>query len=425
MPTAKSRSPTAQTIQRVALAEGEAGLPTKVPLHPFGTFTGNGQTYLFDEESLRLIKAQLEEKGHLFVVDWHHQTVDQEEKKRDDAPAALWLDDVVVEDGFVWGVVESWTPKGAERVASKEYRYLSSVFAYDPDTGRVLHYHSHGLLNRPGTYHQRAILSSDHRVAKLELSFDEVRQRLQDALRKRFGEEFGYVLEVYDDRIIFERYGGGLFELSYRLENEDVHFDSEPVEVQRTYTRVQTGMKVTNIMDERLKSILAALGLSQEATQEQISAKLSALTGAQGHMAALHALTGREKAGEQLGVLAAWKETSEQLTSLSAENERLKSEAEQREVAALLDAGEEAGKVSPAMKKAILEDDAFKPMRDNVVMLRAYLDAAPKLVSFKPEDTKKPGETTAVLSDDELAVATQMGLTAEAFKAQKAQMGVS
>lgn len=117
----RARSPTrGMTLEQVALAD-EAILPERVPLHPFGRFQGNGKTYLFDERSLELVKAQLTERGHPFVVDWHHQTLDVEAGERDDAPAALWIKDVEVADGYVYGVVESWTPKAAERVLAKEY----------------------------------------------------------------------------------------------------------------------------------------------------------------------------------------------------------------------------------------------------------------------------------------------------------------
>lgn len=35
---------------------------------------------------LELVKAQIKERGHPFVVDWHHQTLGQELGERDDAP---------------------------------------------------------------------------------------------------------------------------------------------------------------------------------------------------------------------------------------------------------------------------------------------------------------------------------------------------
>jgi phage I-like protein len=45
--------------------------------------------------------------------------------------------------------VVDWTEDGAEHVAKREYRYISSVFPFDPDTGAVLWLHSVALTNTP------------------------------------------------------------------------------------------------------------------------------------------------------------------------------------------------------------------------------------------------------------------------------------
>ena len=43
-----------------------------------------------------------------------------------------------------------WTAEGKERIAEKEYRYISAVFSYYQDTGEVLEIISVALTNTPG-----------------------------------------------------------------------------------------------------------------------------------------------------------------------------------------------------------------------------------------------------------------------------------
>jgi phage I-like protein len=399
---------------------GSAELPERVPLHPFGAFRGNGKDFVFDEQSLAIVRAQVEQIGNLFVVDWHHQTRDVEKGKRDTAPAALWLKDVVVEDGYVYGVVESWTPKGAEAVRSKEYRYLSAVFPYDSE-GRVLGYHSFGLVNRAGTYHQRVIgLGArrlvDHRLAALELSYDDIRRLLFAAVQERFGDN-SYPTEVFDDHVIVETDGGKFLKIGYRIENETVRFDSEPVEVRKTYTEARDRELV---MLERLRKLL---GLSDSATEDEVMAKLQALTGTNQQLAALAAIAGTEPdATAILGAVQGLKQAAGQVAALTARTQELEAQLAKRELDELLEQGQAEGKITPAMATAILgADDAWAWAR-NPKSLRAYLGATPQVAAVggerhQPADKGKPN--VAVLSAEDKAVARQLGLSDEAFAAGK------
>lgn len=336
-------------MQVVRLSDDDA-LPKRVPLHPYGWFKGNGEDYLFDEKSLELIKQQLDEAGH-FVVDWHHQTLDQERGGRDDAPAALWIKDIEVDDGYVWGVVESWTPKAAERVLSREYRFISAVFYHD-DENRVIAYHSFGLLNRPGTHRQRAILVA--------------------------------------------------------------HPDSEPTGVD-AQERVQERKE----MNEIVNAVLAALRLNENATREQVLAKLSELQSAHQNVTALAALTGQSEPTAILGAVQALKENQAQLEALRTENERLKAAAKERRIAELLDRGEAEGKITPADRQAILTDDAFRYMREDPTALEGFIKLAAPKVAFEAK-LQPPVGGAAALSAEEAEVAAQLGITPDDFKAAKA-----
>ncbi|KIQ55852.1 hypothetical protein SY28_01135 [Meiothermus taiwanensis] len=110
---------------------------------------------MFDEASLAAVREQLRQNGRPWVLDWHHATLDVEAGKRDKAPAAGFIQDVVVEEGYVYGLVE-WTPEGAADVMKGAFAFISPVLLHTED-GHVVGYHSHALTNRPGTQWQRRI----------------------------------------------------------------------------------------------------------------------------------------------------------------------------------------------------------------------------------------------------------------------------
>jgi phage I-like protein len=133
----------------------QAGSPGRIPLHPWGEFFGNGRRFVFDEASLAAVRQQLATQGRPWVLDWHHATLDAEQGKRDKAPAAGFVYDLVVEEGYVYGLVE-WTPEGALDVVKGAFGFISPVLMHTED-GHIVGYHSHALTNRPGTHWQRRI----------------------------------------------------------------------------------------------------------------------------------------------------------------------------------------------------------------------------------------------------------------------------
>lgn len=160
-------TPTFSGTLRAALAEA----PDRIPLHPFGEFVGNGTVFLYDEESLQAALQDLRERGVPWVLDYHHQTMRVEEGQAGEAPAAGFITGLVVDDGFVYGLVE-WSETGRERVSRGEYAYVSPVFYYDPTPDemgrhRVLGYHSFALTNNPGIRFQKRIEAEADMLEKL------------------------------------------------------------------------------------------------------------------------------------------------------------------------------------------------------------------------------------------------------------------
>lgn len=359
MPKTKSRSPTIRqgsTATNVAKLAAELGSPPeRIPLHPFGAFRGNEQSYLFDEASLAAIQAQLDDRGVDFVVDWHHQTLDQEAGLRDDAPAAAWLSGITVEDGYVYGVVSEWTSKAAQAVQEGAYRFISAVFNYDR-AGRVLRYHSFGLVNRPGTHHQRRI---------------------------------------------------GL----------TAAFDSTPDEILEEISEGQAPER--DGKEDMDKEFLAALGLAEDATKEQVLEAIKNLQGPAALGAKASEILNLQEAADtpanrgRLMALASQGDMTAELVALTAEVQQLRHGGTSDRAERLVTAALSEGRITAPQKDYWLEQ-----AKRDYAGAQAYLASAPAIVpvavSLADQVTTKTD--TARLEEGQQEILEMMGVDVETFK---------
>ena len=346
-------SPERQAVltTNIAKLSADGHPPDRIPIHPYGSFRGNHKDFVFDEQSLAAIRTQKEDRGVEWVVDWHHQTLAQEEGLRDDAPAAAWISDIEVEDGWVYGVVSEWTPKAAQAVVDREMGYVSAVFNYSKD-GRVLRYHSFGLVNRPGTHYQRRI-----GLSEVELELEPPPQAVEETNEEEKEEE----------------------------------------------------------MDERLKALLAALGLAEDATQEQATEALSALQGQAALGAQTAEIVGLTEAADtpenrgRLMSLAQTGDTTAELASLTAELEEVRGDRAERLVTQALT----SGKITAPQK-----DYWLGQAKRDYAGAQAYLSSAPQVVPVDQSlaDAVKPDTATAALEQGQENINNLLGVNIETFR---------
>ncbi|WP_072450762.1 MULTISPECIES: phage protease [unclassified Pseudomonas] len=129
------------------ITDGQA--PEWVELIPPGpNVTGrDGRQWVFDELAASQVQSSFIGRSIDLPIDWEHAT-QHRAPKGEDAPAAAWIKQVETRDGALWGRVD-WTPRGSAQVVSREYRFLSPVFDYDPQTMRIALLVSAGLTNKP------------------------------------------------------------------------------------------------------------------------------------------------------------------------------------------------------------------------------------------------------------------------------------
>ena len=121
--------------------------PDWIQLLPAGpAITGSdGRSWTLPDPAALLTEFTARNKP--LVVDWEHAS-EHRALQGLDAPAAGWIDRLEIRDGAIWGHVE-WTPKAAQQIAAKEYRFLSPVFTYQKSDSRIVALVSAGLTNQP------------------------------------------------------------------------------------------------------------------------------------------------------------------------------------------------------------------------------------------------------------------------------------
>lgn len=121
-----------------------SGVPTEIKILPLGKYIPKGD-FNVDDESFELIRKQFKDRKLDLVIDYEHQTLSDVQ-----APAGGWIKDLYKGEDAIIAKVE-WTPKAAEYLKNKEYRYLSRWYWCEKETKRqqqytLLHLQTHLLL---------------------------------------------------------------------------------------------------------------------------------------------------------------------------------------------------------------------------------------------------------------------------------------
>lgn len=135
------------TIARALNFALDGTIPEWIQLLPAGpTIQGtDGRAWTLTDPA-DLITA-FQRRSTPLVVDWEHSS-EHRAPQGLEAPAAGWIHRLELRGGAVWGNV-SWTPKAAQQIQAREYRFLSPVFMHEKDSGRIVRLSSVALTNQP------------------------------------------------------------------------------------------------------------------------------------------------------------------------------------------------------------------------------------------------------------------------------------
>jgi len=156
---------------------GEAAVPNRVLIVPWGEVRSASGTFLADEQAMRAAIAEFEAHGTDLPIYYEHQTLGGTySSPSGQAPAAGWIRSLAVvrpgeaasDEPGLWAEV-SWTSEACEKLADRQYRYLSPVALVRRSDRRLVGVHSVALTNKPAIVGMRPVVNREETTASAEL----------------------------------------------------------------------------------------------------------------------------------------------------------------------------------------------------------------------------------------------------------------
>ena len=137
-----------ERLTAASLPSESAELPAELMLVPPSLIVKGRDGRQWNNPSPQGIADYTNSRRADLPVDLEHST-ELKAPQGESAPAVGWGRGLFVKpDGSVWARF-TWTPRGRDLIANREYRYYSPVFIYDRRTNNLVGLSSVGLTNRP------------------------------------------------------------------------------------------------------------------------------------------------------------------------------------------------------------------------------------------------------------------------------------
>jgi len=165
MPRKDLSCPNNTAVAALTLSLGAAG-GREFQLTPAGEFRArDGRPeklpgWKIDTEIASRLIAAAQARQTPLVVDYEHQTL-LAEKNGQPAPASGWFHDLEWREGQgLFAVNVAWTERAAAMIAAGEYKFISPVFSYDPQSGAVREILCAALTNNPALDGMQAVTAA-------------------------------------------------------------------------------------------------------------------------------------------------------------------------------------------------------------------------------------------------------------------------
>ena len=131
-----------------------------VHLVPAGTFHGRDGRgpYKLDNAASVISESRKIAGARQMPIDYDH-AIDLAAPQGGSAPAAGWVKGLQARTDGIWGLVD-WTPRAAQQLSQREYRYISPVFMHTHD-GTVTALQRASLTNNPNLDQLTALASME------------------------------------------------------------------------------------------------------------------------------------------------------------------------------------------------------------------------------------------------------------------------
>ena len=149
-----------ETLALHSATLGGETVPQRILLAPWGNVESSNGSFVVDEESARLAVQAFEEHGTDLPIDYEHQTLGGVyASPSGQAPAAGWIKRIFAESGVGLLAEIEWTDQAKQRLADKEYRYLSPVAIIRKTDRKLVAIHSAALTNKPAIVGMQPIVN--------------------------------------------------------------------------------------------------------------------------------------------------------------------------------------------------------------------------------------------------------------------------
>ena len=142
-------------ISAMSFAIGSDGLvKDEAHLLPAGDFAPTDgrvlpvASFKLDETIAHSVISKMAARKNDTLIDYEHQSLYASDNGQP-VIAAGWFHEMDFRADGLWAINVRWTETAKRRIAEKEYRYVSAVFAYDKKTGAVADVISIALTNTP------------------------------------------------------------------------------------------------------------------------------------------------------------------------------------------------------------------------------------------------------------------------------------
>lgn len=368
-------------------------------------------------------------------IDWEHATEIRAVEGKD-APASGWIKELANRNGEIWARVE-WTKRGADSILSKEYRYISPAFRHTKEKV-IAAITSAGLTNRPALEELAAVARAGGDQA--------------DDVATAYAREWttAYVNDLPDSAFLYVERGKGekdsdgktaprtLRHFPYKDSDGDIDLPhlrnaiaripqakisglsaddlSQLQEKARRLLNKVQGDSATATEKRQMEKLLAAFGLTANATETEALSALQKITGSL-EATKQELATAREEAPPLDKFVPradhdAVKCRAEAAEAKLAEQEKA---AKEKEIDAEIEAATKAGKITPA---TVDYHKAQCAQEGGLERFREFVKAAPVVATPSNLGGKKPEENGGgEPTKEELAIAGRCGVTAEMLKA--------
>ena len=356
--------------------------PREFRIFPFGRVETTKGVFLFDQEAARRVMQAWRDYGNRLSIDYEHQAL--EPVANGPVPAAGWFDLEVREDGL-WAVNVEWTPRAAELLRNREYRYFSPAFYVDEE-GRIVELINLALTNIPATKRMEPLVAkavgfesgpvyegsswdADAAVARVRRWASRDGSGDKETIdwgkyRRAFAwydasnpENFGsYKLphhDVVDGRLVVHKRGVYAAAAALQGARGGVGIPEGELEAVKRHIAAhyhQWGEKAPWEREEtrrtKMEKVLRLLGLREDAGEAEAEAALRRFMA---FPERVFALTGTRREDEAEAVLMAWKQAHEELPRVQERLAALEEERKKERLARLIEEGKREGKLTPAM----------------------------------------------------------------------------